>query len=221
MGPERKLYTWTEIEDIPAKTGVYAWYCRHSLTEFDINKLIAEIAGLPAESKADASTLVQRFLESHLFSVFVEDPYRVSATGPLKPTYKGELHHEQTISADLIFRLAEEPERLRSLKKVLEEAVPEFASPIYIGMSDNLSSRLRRHKKLIETYRAGDTLPTPGLTPTPTERADHSFARDVARRGFSLNRLAVSVRFIDAPGNVHVDAENILNRINYPLCGRN
>jgi hypothetical protein len=221
MSPERKLHSWTEIDDIAPKTGIYAWYCRHSLTDFDINRLIGDIAALPANAVQLAQGMVLRFLESHLFSVFVEDPYTVSATGPLKPSYRGEILHDYTVSADLVARLAQEPERLRTLKRVLEEAVPEFASPIYIGMSDNLYTRVRRHKKLIETYKAGDSIPMPGLILNPAERADRSFAHEVARRGFSLNRLVVSVRYIDAPGNVHVDAENILNRINYPLCGRN
>jgi hypothetical protein len=221
MGPERKLYAWAEIGEILPKTGIYAWYCKHTFTEFDIGKLVADLAGLPAEATQEAKDLVQRFLETHLFSVFVEDPYDASITGPLKPAYAGQLHHAHRISEDLVARIAQEPGRLRVLKKVLEDAVPEFASPIYIGMSDNLHRRIGRHKKLIETYRAGDAVPMPGLSASPAEKADHSFARDVARRGFSLNRLVVSVRCIDAPGNVHVDAENILNRINYPLCGRN
>ena len=46
MRAERKLYLWQEIDDTPDKTGVYAWYYRHRLSDFDINRLIAESWGI-------------------------------------------------------------------------------------------------------------------------------------------------------------------------------
>lgn len=103
----------------------------------------------------------------------------------------------------------------------MEEAVPEFASPVYIGMAISLKARLLGHKSLIQRYMAAAGRNVCDEFPSPSESNDHSFAREVVRRGFSINGLAVAVRVIDAAEAVHVDAENILNRINYPLCGRN
>lgn len=221
MRSAQKLYLWQEIDDTPHETGIYAWYYRHKLTDFDINKLIAELGKLPVVARREAAACVTRFIQMHLFQAFVEEPYDAVIQGRLKPTYQGKLANVSNISSELVERIVTEPARLWSLKKVLEEAVPEFASPIYIGMAANLNIRLRRHKNLIERYKAaaGRTVEKDPSNPMGSE--DHSFAREVVNRCFSPNGLAVAVRIIDTPDSVHVDAENILNRINYPLCGRN
>jgi hypothetical protein len=88
-------------------------------------------------------------------------------------------------------------------------------------MAINLNNRLCRHKNLIERYKAAASRSVSDEPFDALDDKDHSFAREVVRRGFSTNGLAVAVRVIDAPESVHVDAENVLNRINYPLCGRN
>lgn len=218
---ERKLYDWAEIDDIPATTGVYAWYYRHRLADFDIKKLIAALNANPTPPPKTGSALVSAFLIAHLFQPFAEEPYDASIHGPLKPSYEGKLLNKAGISDELVSRIAADPTRLWTLKQVLEDAVPEFALPIYIGMSVNLNVRVRRHKALIERYKAagGGAIEEPAAT--TLEKNDQSFARQVVNRGFTPNGLAVAIRTIDAPENVHVDVGNILNRINYPLCGRN
>lgn len=220
MRQERKLFSWLEINSVPRAPGIYAWYYRHLLTDHDIDRLTSDL--LAAGSDQDrAERLVKEFLSTFLFDVFREEPYQVSMVGPLKPSYQGPVPHLMSITDGLVRRIASDPGRLKDLKKVLEGAVPEFASPIYIGMSDDLRGRVGQHKRLIQKYKAGERFDLgEGLT-TEEETADHSFAREVVRRGFSLARLAVAVRVIDAPANIHLDAENILNRINFPLCGRN
>ena len=113
------------------------------------------------------------------------------------------------------------PDRLWAFKTILEEAVLEFASPIYIGMAVNLQTRVLRHKHLIQKYKRGSAFDLDEGELSEEETSDRSFAREVVRRGFSLSRLIVSVRVIESSLNVQLDAENILNRINFPLCGRN
>jgi hypothetical protein len=221
MPSERKLYLWQEIDDIPDETGIYAWYYRHTLADFDINKLITDLGRIPPTGAKEAAARVTEFFRTHLFQAFVEEPYDAVLKGPLKPTYEGQLANTANISPGMVERIVAEPARLWTLKKVLKDAVPEFASPIYIGMAVKLGNRLRRHKSLIERYKAAAGRPVDDGPLGPLDDRDHSFAREVVRRGFSTNGLAVAVRPIDAPENAHVDAENILNRINYPLCGRN
>lgn len=222
MHTQRKLYLWQEIDDTPARTGIYAWYYRHTLADFDINKLIADLRDLPTTaSTIEARERVTAFLRKHIFGAFIEEPYDAVIRGRLKPTYEGTLSNDATISPELVERIMLEPERLWSLKTVLQEAVPEFASPVYIGMAVDLNCRLRRHKRLIEQYMAAAGRARSDDKLTPMESEDHSFAREVVRRGFSSNGLAVAVRVLNTQEKVHVDAENILNRINYPLCGRN
>lgn len=222
MQVERKLYSWLDVGKIPAKPGVYAWYYRHLLADHDIKTLVSNLAAVKG-NQAREDELVRDFLRTFLFDVFQEEPYQVLLRGALKPTYVGPVPHVPALTEGLVRRIATEPDRLWVLKKVLDEAIPEFASPVYIGMSVDLTGRVGTHKRLIQEYKRGVAfdLGVPGLS--DEEIADHSFAREVVRRGFSPNRLVVSVRVIESPvaGNVHLDAENVLNRINFPLCGRN
>lgn len=218
MHPERKLYRWEEIGDTPSEAGVYAWYYRHTLTDFDITKLISDLKLLGPKEAEDRVFL---FLEKNLFRPFLEEPYEAVIRGPLKPTYQGKLSNKANISPDLIERIALDPTRLWTIKNILVGAAPEFASPIYIGMASSLRTRLSKHKRLIERYMSagGEKLDDGQLT--QTEISDQSFAREVVRRGFGTNGLAVAALVIDTPESIHVDIENILNRINFPLCGRN
>lgn len=142
--------------------------------------------------------------------------------GALKPRYEGLLEHTPSLSADLVTRLVEDPRRLKTIKKVLEASAPYFASPIYIGMSERLKSRLSRHKSLIEKY-SNQPVARHGpdeLTPEG-ERKNHSFAREICARNIPANRLFVVVHIIQGVRDEYVDIENILNRIHYPLLGRN
>lgn len=222
MQPERKLYSWIDVGKVPAKTGIYAWYYRHLLADHDIMTLTANLAAAKGDEECK-NDLVRAFLRLFLFDLFQEEPYQVALRGPLKPTYIGPVPHVVTITEGLVRRIATEPDRLWVLKKVLDEAIPDFASPIYIGMSVDLNGRVGTHKRLIQDYKRGATFDIGEAGISEEEIADHSFAREVVRRGFSPNRLVVSVRVIEssAAENVHLDAENVLNRINFPLCGRN
>jgi hypothetical protein len=214
------LYGWREVDEIPASSGIYAWYYRHTLTDFDINQLITDLTKMAQAPPEEREGRVRKFLLTFLFDVFREEPYEVDVTGPLKPRYRGKVDHVSTVTLGLIQRIAGDPKRLWVIKKVLEEAVPEFAAPIYIGMADDLRARTQRHKRLIQYYKSQEDRDAWEPT-TAEEEAEHSFARDVVRRRFNLARLEVAVRLIDMQGDVHLDAENILNRINFPLCGRN
>ncbi len=210
------LYSWQDIHEVPDSPGVYAWYYRHQLGTWDINQISAQVTELNQKGQTDqAERVVRTFLETKLFRPFMEMPYKAVIRGALKPTYRGDLAHDLPISGDVVRRISEDPGRLFFIKQVLENAVPRFSSPIYIGMSDRLRRRLLKHKHLINSYLE-DGLYTPI---GPTEVADQSFAKQVVRRGFDVTRLAVTVQPIEATANEHLDVENILNRINFPLCG--
>jgi len=166
---------------------------------------------------ADRSTtaIVEDMLERHFFHPFQENPYSIRLSGPLKPRYTGELAHEPTKSEDLIRRLGEQPERLRSIARVLHRAAPNFTAPLYIGMASNLRSRLQQHKKLIMHFsdNRGATLGEDGVS---------GFARQVVSRGFNPTSLFVAcIPIEDIENDEQIDLENILNRINFPIFGRN
>ena len=50
---------------------------------------------------------------------------------------------------------------------------------------------------------------------------DRNFAERVNSRGFILNDLFVCVSEIDSDNGLHNTIENIINRVNHPILGRN
>jgi hypothetical protein len=211
------IFSWHEIGDVPAEPGVYAWYYTPEITAFDLERLIAQIVTLKEQgATAAAKEAVRAFLDETIFSYFREQPYTAHLRAPLKPRYEGRIEHTPTMSESLLDRLVENPTRLATIREVLEASAPDFASPLYIGMSERLRTRLGQHKALIERY---GEMPSIGLT--EEDQRDQSFAREVRARSIPPPRLFVVVRTIPGPAGAYVDIENILNRIHYPLLGRN
>jgi hypothetical protein len=213
-----QLLNLAQIETAPPEPGIYAWYYVQVITERDLRDLNDGL--LKEEDEAKRRKLLQNFLLRNVFRAFVSPPYDAEMKGPLAPLFSGQLEHHQEVSESLLDRLCAAPERLRAIKRVLEAAVPEFASPIYIGMTDNLRRRLCTHKSLIERYRAAEVFITDASSTDDETKRDHSFAREVSERKFSVNGLRVAIRSIEGQASEQADVENVLNRINFPICGR-
>lgn len=159
--------------------------------------------------------MVEKALDRFVFNPYKESPYRVLLRGQLKPRYIGDIEHEPTKSDSLVDRLAESPERLYVIAALLGGAAPAFTSPLYIGMAANLRTRLRTHKNKITEYREQRVRTEADSTP------EAGFARQVVDRGFDPTNLFVHIAEVDVEASEHNDIENILNRINYPIFGRN
>lgn len=217
------IYQWREISRVPFEPGVYAWYYSPEITTFDLERVVTDVERLKvAGDRTAAAESVRHFLNEYLFRYFHEDPYQLTLRGPLKPRYEGSVEHRPALSESLVERLVEEPRRLATIKQVLESSAPFFASPIYIGMSEKLGSRLARHKALIEKY---GTFPpeykVESSAMVESEKRDHGFAQQIRARNIAPTRLFVVIQVISGSGGEYVDIENILNRIHYPLLGRN
>jgi hypothetical protein len=212
-------FQWHTIGRVVALPGIYAWYYKPQLSDHDIEALRAQVSVLSLE---DAATRVRDFLKRHIFDPLADGPFSATIGGALKPTYEGDLHVRTAVSEDLVARIAANPERLRQLKSVLEVSAPEFSSPIYIGMAMSLRRRLERHKALI--CRLKDSADSLADLDQPSEEDDqrtHSFAQEVVRRQLDVNRLIVVIKQVNVITDEYKDAENILNRLNFPICGRN
>jgi hypothetical protein len=215
-------FIWSQLGSVPDQPGIYAWYYSPEITKFDMTKFVEGVKQMSSEGRiAEAQDLIRRFLDKYLFGFFREDPFFAQLSGALKPSYEGELRHRATISPSLVNRLCENPERLRVIREVLELSTPHFASPIYIGMSaEGLRGRIGTHKSLIERLRkrssANDT-----TEDDIGDAGDAGFAKRVVKRGIPPERLFVTTCVIDSQDDIHVDIENILNRIYYPILGRN
>jgi hypothetical protein len=214
MASELQKHLWADLTTAPEGPGVYAWYYRPGITDFDLEKTIQSVRD--TSDLAEAERMIRSMLDERLFRYFREEPYSAYLAGPLKPSYVGTLEHETGASASLVSRLATEPERLRTIRDVLEVSAPMFASPLYIGMATILRARLAKHKELIEKFRS--TVPRDGQV---TRNSDAGFAWQVAKRKIPPERLIVFTCSTASDDGTTVDIENILNRICYPILGRN
>ena len=121
-----KILSWSEVSRCPESPGIYAWYFRPELTDHDISKLIEK---MNAESEFSRQ-YVEDFFHERLFKYFRQKPYKVKLSGSLKPNYEGNIEHIQKISSGLIDRIIEKPERLYSIRDLLQKSTPMFASPL-------------------------------------------------------------------------------------------
>jgi hypothetical protein len=218
-------FRFSEVASAPNSPGVYSWYYRIELTDKDISKCIENVER--EKSKEARDDIVRSFLEDHLFRYYKELPYFVALSGQLKPRYEGYIDNRVDVSASLIDRLSKAPNKLYELKRTLMLAIPLFASPIYIGVATRLRERLLQHVRLIDNLQhlrastVGDIIPLPKGQTEDDER-DHKFAYEVSIvRGFRSSSLIVNTIELPVEDSIRYDLENVLNRINYPLCGRN
>jgi hypothetical protein len=214
-----KKFTWREINirNIGNSSGVYAWYYSNKISSHDIDLLInkVEISG----DRSSKQEMVKQFLQKHIFSYYQEISYEARISGKLKASYTGQLTHEQNISEKLIDRIVEKPQLLNYIKYTLSDIDESFMSPLYIGMADNLSTRLIKHKRLIEQYRVRGV--SDGGDDWQEDDRDHNFAARIVQKSFIETNLYVVITKVSDKNSMHNIMENILNRINYPILGRN
>ncbi len=213
--PGGHALAWSELELAPETSGVYAWYSRLAISKADIEAIVKRVNEAKLIGDAQAREEVEAALDRFIFNPYRETPYQVTLRGQLKPRYSGEVVHEPSKSESLIGRLAANPERFRTISDILKTAAPWFTAPLYIGMAINLRTRLRQHKsKIYELRDLQTSVPEDNIV-------DAGFANQVVARNFDPTNLFVQITEIDVDSSEHNDLENILNRINYPIFGRN
>ena len=215
-------HEWNSLGSISHEPGFYAWYVKSYLAQKDIKDSINAVKDSKRKGDiAAAAFVITQYLEKRLFAPFARDGYFVSLRGSLLPPYEGIVEHKQTLSQSLVDRLIKEPERLESIGSLLEGAVPVFSSPLYIGMAKNLHKRVASHRRLIIKLR--DAQDSKNLTNPNTKSCneDHSFAAAVVQRQLPPSHLVVYTQSLPQDGESAIDLENLLNRINYPILGRN
>jgi hypothetical protein len=213
--PVGRTLTWSEIDLAPETPGIYAWYSRLVISKADIDDIVKRINEAKLVGEVKAREEVEDALDRFIFSPYRETPYQVALRGQLKPKFSGQVAHEPSKSESLVGRLAANPERLRAISEVLKTAAPWFTAPLYIGMAINLRSRLKQHRNKIVELR---DLQGYGSTDEPAEAG---FANQVIARNFDPTNLFVHIAEVNVDTGEHNDLENILNRINYPIFGRN
>lgn len=210
-----KALSWAEIDQAPEVPGIYAWYSRLIISKADIEAVIRRVDLARLSSELLAKQEVEEALERFIYGPYQETPYLVALRGQLKPRFSGAVAHEPSRSDSLISRLATEPERFRVIADVLKTVAPSFTAPLYIGMAKNLRSRLKQHRNKIVELR--DQHGGHGVDAS----VEAGFANQVVARNFDPTNLFVHIAEVNVDTGEHNDLENILNRINYPIFGRN
>ena len=210
------LVKWNSISSstIEPRGGVYAWYYDLSLSDYDIKETITSLES-EKFSELEKRKLAGKFLNDHFFHFFREQSYTTKISGKLMPTFEGNLAHIDQISDDLVSKLLDNPQYLWDIKLTLKNLTIEFSSPIYIGMAEDLSQRVNNHKRLIERFKVQQ------VRSDNFEDRDENFAARVIARGMNETRLRVALQYVDSENGIHNIVENLLNRINYPVLGRN
>ena len=211
---------WATLGDAPNEPGLYAWYYRPRLAPAVVEGLIAAIEGEDGAGTGAASARIRAFLEAQVFTRLKAPPYTASLSGPLRPSYEGQLEMKSAVSDSLVERLAAEPRRLRGIAAALADMAPHFATPLYIGMARRLRDRLAQHKQRILDIAQAQAEFGGSEPEDRGHAADASFAREVARRGIPYTALWVAVGRLPEIADP-VDVENALNRLNHPLFGKN
>lgn len=210
-----KTIRWNNInaESIECQPGVYAWYYKPRLGNADVEQFMLDLNKLSADF--EKKNFINDFLNKRLFGFYQQPDYLIDATGPLMPRFSGKIQHVDLVSMSLVESIMSEPNSIFKMRELLTKITALFMSPIYVGMTDNLSRRINQHKNLIESIK------NKTLDPGKCEFKERSFAERVVQRKMIEIYLEVAILEFDSSLNEHVMAENFLNRISYPILGRN
>ncbi|MCU4337079.1 GIY-YIG nuclease family protein [Acinetobacter dispersus] len=209
-------YKWNEIDSIPQRSGIYSWYLNLQISQADIVDVIQKVQIMKEESFEEAKNIIERFINKFILNPYKEEPYEVLIKGKLKPRYNGLVYNDQNeISEILVLKILDNPDILYSLVNIISGVSPYFNSPLYIGMAKDLRKRLKQHKSNIIKLKEN------GAEISFDLKNDAGFARQVVSRNMNYANLFVHIAYCDTDNLDPSILENILNRINYPIFGRN
>jgi len=196
------FYRTSEIDEyVPKKPGLYAWYLYEPLSE--------TVNVLDYEKLTDLS---KKFggMDIKLESNKANKEFGYYWTGSIK---KEQSHDESK-------KLLDESDRSYVLSN-FNLFFPAFASPVYIGTSKNLHSRLTNHVKYLENYED-----LPSADQNSTEGNDKNFASRANRQNIKSHNLVFTFLVVEKningedDGNARERIEQLLNGINQPILGK-
>ena len=243
-----KKYDFNEIDNAPSSPGIYAWYAKlhigvadwrenidhnnNDLGEINLRQLLALHSG-----KHDPPN----------YEMKAKSNFELEWQGELKPQLAQSFDKYLTTESEDAWQI-DDKQKLKEIKKIqipfkkektratlvrlLEASTPFFASPIYIGKSDNIKRRLKEHTDSIKKFsRALSVEPEKrDLLIETIRNSESTFAARVTALGFAPEQLQVYV--FDLPefqdGKYSKDdfdafastIEWLLNRWHRPIAGR-
>jgi hypothetical protein len=241
-----KKFTCSMVSQAPKSPGLYAWYGRVDIGESDYLRSITDGKDLGEDRfRSLLARHTQRFnlpdMRVRITSSF-ESEWRATCSecteegflevllGQASEPDQTEQDDKETKRriADLEKTLAKQRHR-QILKGVLELSLPVFASPIYIGVTDDLRRRLGEHVALLERF-ASAIKQDPNQRERLRQSTNSEFAVRAIAAGFDENYLEVHVldfTELESAGQSPAElrdiagaAEWLLNRWHKPYLGR-
>ena len=135
------------------------------------------------------------------------------------------------VPAPKLQRTLSSPNARKLLFKALQASSPIFASPLYIGVAENLSKRLEQHAKMLfKLWHVYSNDPAKFEKVLDSQRFKGQFAVRAVQRGFSPDTVEVwtlPLEHLNEDGLTHEDlrvvaeaTEWLLNRWHRPPLGR-
>lgn len=222
-----KTLKWVQINNnnIPKVSGIYAWYYDHKIGNYDIKSLEEKIGLIASDN--DKKICIREFIQKNLLNYYKRENYNVEIKGQLEPKYSGQLTHQIDNANNIVKSIFEDLNVLKSIQQVFNSFDFNFSSPLYVGMAKDLSSRINTHRNLIAKYNDINidriTLDNKSEQNEIEDEDidDHNFAARIIERKFIIQNLVVVIKEVTDTDSIYKIIENLMNRINYPILGRN
>jgi len=230
------------VSEAPNATGLYAWYASLNAGPKDWEMQIVDSEDKGIERLRN---ILRKQTDRFGFRTL-----ETKAIGPFSQTWTGQLNDQTSnVLKDILSSSndtqnqdsnnekgapklqasLESPDSRYLLVKALESASPFLSSPIYIGVAENLNSRLSDHARDIKKLTS-KVAKDPGARDTLKKLSKKSFAIRAVVSGFSPANLLVWTFNLDSLAeDLEIDtqehrtvaeaAEWILNRWNRPYLG--
>jgi len=219
------LLSWQDTYKAPDRPGIYCWYYLPRLTQKTISNHLFEFGS--AESSQKKSELLIKFLSNNLFRFFNPQNLRSTVKGRMKFIQKGVLENKTEISTEIASKILNRPDVfVRFLSYLERKEMVYFCSPIYIGSTrkQSLNARIEQHRRSILAQLDDSTEYFESITDASDKKEMMTFARDIIKRKMQPENLFVFVLEVneqEMTNDLIIMLENFLNRITFPICGRN
>jgi hypothetical protein len=245
-----KKFSLTELEKVPPRPGIYAWYANIQVGAADWKKT------LDADGNDVGTANLKGLLARHT-SRFAPPTLKANVQGSFRDSWEGRLgperfnrfidaigRSEHEIDLNNVMLPAKEMNRVfgaelqrgRLSALMTSLITPVFSAPLYIGRADDLKKRIREHFSDLDKWHRAikldpafrERLRSMLFEGTRNERVPDIFATRAVSCGFSPDNLEVYVLDIVTELDVPLESakelsaalEWFLNTWNRPILGR-
>lgn len=198
----------SDIVGAPQQPGIYAWYYRPRAFGNREAETLGKLITIPSSVKTEISLRYRLTwnVDSNANTLYGKD--------------------RQPVNKAVLELVADGGDLTKFF--IQKFMVPHFAKPLYIGISDNLSTRVKEHYDSLTELWDLDAPVSKYLTGHPNASVedvldqlglDHSFAISARVKGIAPRDLVVCVCPIQDPDKLR-DLEQILQILADPICGR-